>query len=388
MNEDAERIMESLRMDLPLASEPPKIIRKIPEKYIPEKSDYVSCFSIERTHGGRLWMAYGSVEDGPKGVILLVFSDDEGITWSKPQFLMRRKAPAPSGISISTRSACLWCDPKGRLWWFNMQSLGYFDGRGGVWAAVCDAPDADDIVWTKPIPVWHGAPLNKPTVLRNGGWALPVSLSIRKNGQFSGHTISDDIYPELDPMRGANLVVSHDHGKTWVRHGMQRSIDPCFDENMVLEKKGGSLCMYARDCFGIVSCESNDGGFNWTPFKREWITTCARFFVRALPSGNWLMVRYNTSEPKNREKLTAWLSYDEGATWTGELLLDGDSRISYPDGFIHPDGRIFIIYDYKRVNGELRMAIFREEDVAAGRDVSGNVTLRRSLLRTRNFKND
>jgi hypothetical protein len=75
--------------------------------------------------------------------------------------------------------------------------------------------------------------------------------------------------------------------------------------------------------------------------------------------------------------LTAYLSKDDGKTWTGGLMLDERLGVSYPDGQQTPDGLIHIIYDYNRVSDRnILMAAFREEDVAAVRDVSGAVKLR------------
>ena len=51
--------------------------------------------------------------------------------------------------------------------------------------------------------------------------------------------------------------------------------------------------------------------------------------------------------------------------------------MSYPDGVQDKDGLIWITYDRDRSGaGEILMAKFREEDVIAGKNVSGAVTLK------------
>jgi hypothetical protein len=50
----------------------------------------------------------------------------------------------------------IWVDPTGRLWWFFSYSLGYNDGRGGVWAAHCDNPDAENLEWSIPERLYDG----------------------------------------------------------------------------------------------------------------------------------------------------------------------------------------------------------------------------------------
>ena len=58
-------------------------------------------------------------------------------------------------------------------------------------------------------------------------------------------------------------------------------------------------------------------------------------------------------------------------------MLDERLGVSYPDGQQTPDGLIRIVYDYNRVSDRnILMAAFREEDVAAGKDLSGAVNLR------------
>src|SRR5205807_121474 len=69
-----------------------------------------------------------------------------------------------------------------------------------------------------------------------------------------------------------------------------------------------------------------------------------------------------------RSSLTAFLSADDGGTWSKGLLLDDRAQVSYPDGFQAPDGTIHILYDWNRhTDAEILLAKFREEDVVAGK---------------------
>jgi hypothetical protein len=57
--------------------------------------------------------------------------------------------------------------------------------------------------------------------------------------------------------------------------------------------------------------------------------------------------------------------------------------VSYPDGQQTPDGLIRIIYDYSRTaDRNILMASFREEDIAAGKDVRGSVKLRQLVSKS------
>ncbi|MGB0741138.1 MAG: exo-alpha-sialidase, partial [Planctomycetaceae bacterium] len=97
-----------------------------------------------------------------------------------------------------------------------------------------------------------------------------------------------------------------------------------------------------------------------------------------LQSGNLLLVKHGAiSTRTGRSHLTAFVSADDGATWSDGLLLDERGGVSYPDGQQTSDGLIRIIYDYNRqTDRHILMAAFREEDAVAGGDVSGHVRLR------------
>lgn len=94
------------------------------------------------------------------------------------------------------------------------------------------------------------------------------------------------------------------------------------------------------------------------------------------------MVRHNSTDaPTRRANLTAFLSENDGRTWVGELELDERYGVSYPDGFQSMDGAIHIAYDHLREDGEFLMATFREEDVLAGKAVSGKCRFRQVIYR-------
>ncbi|MGC4004880.1 MAG: sialidase family protein [Pirellulales bacterium] len=239
-----------------------------------------------------------------------------------------------------------------------------FDGRAGVWATVCDDPDAAAPTWSAPRRIAHGVMLNKPTVTADGTWLLPISLDQRSGfGPFKG------LFPELDPLRGATVWASTDQGKTFVRRGAARFPNPDWHEHMLIERKDGSLWMLARTTKGLMETVSTDGGKTWSeptdsPIKQP----NARFHLRRLASGKLLLIKHGDriDAHQGRVQLSAWLSDDDGATWTGGLVLDDRKGISYPDGFQAPDGTIFISYDRNRAtDGEILLARFTEADIAA-----------------------
>lgn len=347
-----------------LALVPPRLNTSPLPKYDYDQLDYGMTIGIERTPRGRLWACWVAGGDSPKAFFVLATSNDDGASWSKPRLVVDAHSPTlPMDRSVLVGN--LWTDPLGRLWLFFDQSMHMFDGRAGVWAAVCENPDAEQPVWSAPRRIWHGVMLNKPTVLSTGEWLLPISLDQRDGfGPFKG------LFRELDPLRGANVFASTDQGKTWERRGAARFPNPDWHEHMLVERKDGTLWMLARTAKGIMQTTSPDGGRTWAePTEPAGIRQPnARFHVRRLASGALLLVKHGDALDVHtgRVKLSAWLSADDGKTWAGGLVLDERKGVSYPDGVQAPDGTIYISYDRNRsTDGEVLLARFTEEDIRA-----------------------
>ena len=179
----------------------------------------------------------------------------------------------------------------------------------------------------------------------------------------------------FDPKQVFGAAVSTDEGKTWKLHGAVKT-EKAGLENMIVELKDGRLWMLIRTEKVLWESHSSDKGRTWTPGKPTSIATPhSRFFIRRLSSGNLLLV--NHYKFTGRSHLTAQLSTDDGATWNDGLLLDERKGVSYPDGVQDKDGLIWITYDRDRGGaGEILLAKFKEEDVIAGKNVSGAVSLK------------
>ncbi len=327
--------------------------------------NYAMSRGIEQTRGGRMWAAWVAGGDNDRAFIVAATSDDRGVTWSKPRFVLHSKDPEDVPLRRRARVSNFWADPAGRLWFFYDQSMASFDGRAGFWAITCDNPDAARPVWSVPRRIWHGSMLNKPIVLKNGDWLAPVTL-------WSRNKISAplrDAYRELDDDRMAHAFVSTDRGATWQRRGGVRIPETDFDEHMLVELRDGRIWLLARSARGIAESFSADGGRTWSEPKVRFPHVSSRFFIRRLASGNLLLVRHGhlNERTAGRSHLRAFLSEDDGATWKGGLLLDERELVSYPDGFQGTDGTLHVMYDHDRANArEILMARFTEANVLAG----------------------
>jgi predicted neuraminidase len=330
---------------------PPSINTSPGSEYATEKRLWQGIPGIERNPNGRLWAVWysGGKGEGPDNYVVLVTSDDDGHTWSKPALVID-----PLG-RIRAFDPCLWHDPHGRLWLFWAQSEELFDGRAGVWAIVTENSDRENPRWSEPRRICNGVMMNKPVVLSTGEWCLPAAV-------WNREPFRDDMADE----RRSNLVCSTDNGRSWVIRGGADVTDRAFDEHMVVEKRDGSLWVLVRTKYGIGQAFSYDRGKTWTKEGPAGIPgPNSRFHIRRLKSGRILLINHHNFT--GRSHLTAMLSEDDGKTWPHKLLLDERKNVSYPDSVEDEDGNIYAIYDRSRGGEkEILMAKFKEEDIIAG----------------------
>jgi predicted neuraminidase len=314
---------------------------------------------MDRTPKGRIWGSWTGTGDKPDGYFLLATSDDGGQTWSPPRLAVGA-VTGPGQRWSGALVGNLWTDPCGRLWLFFDQRMGDPKGRITNWHIRCDDPDALQPSWSEPVCFAEGCTLNKPTVLENGDWLLPVS-------DWHGKT--------------ARVYASTDEGGSWIERGGAQFPDWKFDEHMTVELRDGRLWMLARTSGGLWESFSRDQGATWSE-PREAVTVrnlSSRFFLRRLRSGRILLIKNGSPGERlpQRSHMSAWLSEDDGDTWRGGLLLDERSAVSYPDGFESPDGLVHILYDWNRhSDAEILMAKFREQDILAGEILSGDAELK------------
>lgn len=341
----------------------------------PTKQLWQGIPGLERTAKGRLfvsWFTGGPKEPAPGNTVVLARSDDGGKTFTIPEPL-----GLPEADGTRCYDPCLWIDPRGRLW--------YFFNRGNrqtavhsVVARICDDPDATPPVFGPELRIGFDVPfafrMNKPTVLASGEWILPVTHAATPvHAWCTGYTGKQ---PTLH-----GVGISTDEGRTWRLHGAVAS-PPWPLENMIAELKDGRLWMLIRTDSGVLwQSHSSDKGRTWSDGTPSTIKSPgSRFFIRRLASGNLILVNHHNFT--GRSHLTARLSTDDGATWNDGLLLDERAGVSYPDGVEDRDGVIWITYDRDRQgSGEILRATFREEDVAAGKDVSGKVSFKQVMSR-------
>ena len=309
---------------------------------------------------GRLWANwYAGVtpSEDHNNYVVVATSGDDGASWREVLVI------DPDGAGpVRAFDPELWVAPTGRLFVFWAQAVGHEGSVAGVWCVHTDEPGDEHPSWSQPRRLTDGIMMCKPTVLSTGEWLLPASTWRATDSS-------------------ARMIVSTDLGRSWSLRGAC-NVPPAaraFDEHIITEREDGSLWLLARTKYGIGESISTDRGKTWPDLKPSPIPhPSARFFVRRLKSGNLLLVKHGAIDQRTgRSHLTAYVSSDDGKKWKGGLLLDARGGVSYPDGQQTEDGRIRIIYDFSRRDSRhILMAAFREEDVVAGKAVSGDVRLR------------
>jgi hypothetical protein len=138
--------------------------------------------------------------------------------------------------------------------------------------------------------------------------------------------------------------------------------------------------MLSRGMKEALQSFSDDGGKTWQLQTTAFPHVNSKCIFRRLQSGNILLVRHGreiSQATPGRQELTAFLSTDEGQTWSGKLLLDERTGVSYPDIAQAPSGDIYVHYDRGRTSAaEILFARFREAEVTAGKLVSADASLK------------
>lgn len=347
----------------PLSLQPPQHLGAPKAEHAPALRAFTGIPSLTVTAQGRLWAVWYSgitpAEDMNNYVVVST-SADRGRTWREVLVI------DPDGRGPSKAfDPQAWLDPAGVLWIFWCQRS-IHEESCGLWCITIPDADSDHPSNSGPRQLTAGIMMNKPVILSSGEWVMTVST------HGTDHSVK--------------TVVSSDQGRTWsIRGTVNVPKDVRVpDEPMMVERKDGSLWMLVRTRYGIGQTFSQDRGQTWTALVPSEIRhPPSRFHIRRLASGNLLLVKHGPITVRTgRSQLMAFMSTDDGFHWSPGLLLDERDGVSYPDGVQDKDGLIWMVYDHDRKGaGEILLAQFREEDVAAGKDVSGAVSLKQVIRR-------
>ena len=317
------------------------------QQYAQSNRKFTGIPSLAVSDNGRLWIVWyaGSTPgEDDNNYVVVSTSSDQGNTWKEILVI----DPDGSG-PVRDFDPEIWIDPDGKLWVFWAQAIDHDGTIAGVWTITTNNPDTKNPDWSEPRRLTDGVMMCKPVVLSSGEWILPVST----------WKLTD---------KSAKVIISEDKGQTW---HLQGAVDVPkdvrnYDEHMIVERRDNSLWMLVRTKYGIGESISFDKGFSWSPLTPSNIQhPAARFFIYRLSSGNLLLVKHGSIDIQTgRSHLMAFISKDDGHSWSKGLLLDERKGVSYPDGQQAEDGTIYITYDYNRTKEQMIfMTSFTEDDI-------------------------
>ena len=329
---------------------PPKLKtgQGIGDEYSVANRKFTGIPSLAISSGGQLWAVwYAGITPAEdyNNYVVVAKSGDKGKSW---QEILVIDPDGPGQARAFDPE--VWVDPDGHLWIFWAQHV-FRDAtkNTSLWAVSTADPDANEPVWTAPRKISNSVMMCKPVVLSNQEWALPVSFWHLKH-------------------ESAKIVVSSNRGTSWEVRGAVDVPENIrnHDEHTIIERKDGTLWMLVRTQYGIGESISNDWGKTWSPLTPSAIQNpSARFFIRRLKSGNILLVKNGpVGRQTKRSHLMAFISTDEGHSWSKGLLLYEKGNVSYPDGQQAESGEIFLTFDYNRTKDKIiYMTNFSEEDI-------------------------
>lgn len=325
--------------------------------FAPENRLWQGIPGVEVTEKGRIFTVFysGGHTEETGNYVILCYSDDGGKSFTDPAAVVYERG-------YRCFDASLWIDPGKRLWLFYTLSP-----TDMLYAAVCEDPDAETLLFREPRPIAKGILLNKPIIDESGTWLLPVACW-RAGIRAPLGPLPD--YPE----HGAFVYASSDAGKTFVKRGAAHVPDSHFDEHMLLIKEDGQLACYVRTFYGIGIAYSEDGGYTFTEGADSGIPgPDSRFYIGRLSSGRVLLVNHFAFQGRNN--LTLQLSEDDGRTFPYKFLLDPRDDVSYPDVKQTADGAIYVVHDHGR-------------GAAYGEDLKRHETEAREILLSRVTEDD
>ena len=288
------------------------------------------CSSITLAPNGDLLVSWygGSYESSEDQVLFLSRLKRGTHVWSKPEILVRSPGKPPgNAVLFTTADQHVW------LVWGRMEGTQpMLRGTGWDACSLFFRTSVDNgITWTEDKPFFHDTlgwlPRNLTITLADGTLLLPLS------DERNGHGVDLSFF-----------LATKDNGATWVRSGIMRG----GEQPTIVQRADGSLLAYLRVRPNIVAAESRDSGATWsTPEATKLKNPNAGISMCRLKNGHLLLV-FNDQDD-SRSPLHIARSTDEGRTWSAPLVIETNpGEYSYPSIFQAPDGKIHLIYTFRR----------------------------------------
>jgi hypothetical protein len=291
-----------------------------------------------RLQGGRIAAVLrgGAPHIGIKGRLDMVFSEDEGKTWSKPTVVadheLDDRNPAFGQAKDGTLVVGYWLAA-------NYHPDGKWDEslkKSSTW--VTRSPDGGK-TWSKPSQIdvsdlEYGSPYGKIVTMPDGAMLMPI--------YGSGISPKGAPRPEGD---FSYLYRSTDDGQTWARFSTIGAAR--FNETSVLRLDSGDLLAAMRTVApdqDVWLTSSKDGGKTWSAPKKLTPAMVHPADLVQLPDGRVLLV---AGDRRNPYGVRGVIGTAETLDWANSFLLSDSAThydCGYPSSVVLKDGRVVTIY--------------------------------------------
>ncbi len=320
------------------------------KKYSEQNRAWQGAPSIERTPAGRLYVAFmsgGIYEPDPRNCCLVIYSDDNGDSWSEPLFSIESKHDE----HIRAFEPQFWLDPDNKLWMFwaetpylpelslptyeqkidmeNDSEYHLLEDKVRTYASVCENPDSDTPVWSEPRYMFNAVIRNKPLVCKNGRWIFPTYLT--------GPRDYYEIYYTDDKCE--SFKTSRCYGRT---------LNRAYDEPSLHYTTDGRIAMVVRTTPPVYKIMlSSDDGESWTSPEPFTDAASERPCTKNLKCGGTIMILSIDKKVRTGLRLTY---SEDGYSFKNLFPIDDRERISYPDVAEDENGTLYVAYDRERNN--------------------------------------
>ena len=294
----------------------------------------------QRLHDGRIAVVLrgGAIHVGIKGRLDMVFSGDDGRTWSKPTVVIDSpvddRNPAFGQAKDGTLVVAFWRAAKNTYKDYESDSPDQpvntwvtrsADG-GKTWSDATEIDVRD---------IGYGSPYGKILTLPDGSMLMNVyGYAPRRPGQR--------VESKVDY---SHLYRSTDGGRTWTRHA---TIGKGFNETGLLDLPDGTLLAAMRsagDKANVWLTRSADGGRSWAEPKEVSGKSCHPADLVRLADGRVLMVTGWRADPFGVRGVIG--TADGALAWTKSFPIVSDSTnpdTGYPSSVALADGRVLTLY--------------------------------------------
>ncbi len=306
---------------------------------------------VRRIPDGRLayfFLAGGTTEPSPDNYVALMFSDDDGKTWSKDHAVdvgfPRSGRTIGQGPTEFLATRC----GKRVLLFFATHSKHW----NSDWKSWMICSDDSCRSWSRPSPL--PGRLADNTFIRASIRTTEGRIMAPFQHYLNGKSVADS---------RNGVLISEDDGETWQEYGdIKCPLSPdthLWAEPAIVELPHNHVVMLIRPQWGggttLFRADSFDGGRTWSDIASKTVIPNPSSKVALFSLGGETVALVHNPNPNHRSPLALWISFDGMKTWAYQRVIvkescDGPQGcLNYPEGFVSDDKAwLYLAFDNNR----------------------------------------